>query len=613
MNNKFNSSIDFNVPARDLKEIAQRLVSVDSFFGVSGDEKRISEIFNDQIFFRGRLIPADSWENPGNLEEGLKGGWLFFYHSLAWIVPLRRKVKTDSKYSHKYLEIVLGWLHKYGMPPTPLPTQKDPGDYTWYDMSTAWRTMIIIGAVSMVGADKDLLAHLETHTRVLANNDYYAKVGNHALHQNFALISSSLILNRLDYFELALQRIDSLRAISIDSDGVSLEGAVGYHLFNIDWWLSMSSQLDVINDLIEQSVSIHVPDMRPFLHYSVAPDGKIVPLGDSVMSRGIYRNVIHEYPVDFVKYIESDPHLLYVLSKGAEGEPLKNTMRVFKDGFWFSRGGRFGINPDQQSHVSLKFGPGLSDRVHVHDDAGSITFYPNGSRLIEDSCLYGYYGGEKREFVKSNRAHNGIVVQDRKYYRSAISSLDFSSSSDDVDQAEVSVLSIEKTRWTRIVAHAFKSGLLYVQDHVVSNGAPFQQIFNLGDDFKVVRVSPGRADVQSSDGSRAVFFWLAEDTHIGVVRGAELPLMGWRSTFEGEIHPIDTVTAYFSSASDGEVQKIGVAILALDSGQSFSDISLEKVELRKKHTKFLINKSSEVIEMVVGFGGEDFRTKVLVD
>jgi len=51
----------------------------------------------------------------------------------------------------------------------------------------------------------------------------------------------------------------------------------------------------------------------------------------------------------------------------------------------------------------------------------------------------------------------------------------------------------------------------------------------------------------------------------------------------------------------------------LDSGQSFSDISLEKVELRKKHTKFLINKSSEVIEMVVGFGGEDFRTKVLVD
>lgn len=613
MNNKFNSSIDFNVPARDLKEIAQRLVSVDSFFGVSGDEKRISEIFNDQIFFRGRLIPADSWENPGNLEEGLKGGWRFFYHSLAWIVPLRRKVKTDSKYSHKYLEIVLGWLHKYGMPPTPLPTQKDPGDYTWYDMSTAWRTMIIIGAVSMVGADKDLLAHLETHTRVLANNDYYAKVGNHALHQNFALISSSLILNRLDYFELALQRIDSLRAISIDSDGVSLEGAVGYHLFNIDWWLSMSSQLDVINDLVEQSVSIHVPDMRPFLYYSVAPDGKIVPLGDSVMSRGIYRNVIHEYPVDFVKYIESDPHLLYVLSKGAEGEPLKNTMRVFKDGFWFSRGGRFGINPDQQSHVSLKFGPGLSDRVHVHDDAGSITFYPNGSRLIEDSCLYGYYGGEKREFVKSNRAHNGIVVQDRKYYRSAISSLDFSSSSDDVDQAEVSVLSIEKTRWTRIVAHAFKSGLLYVQDHVVSNGAPFQQIFNLGDDFKVVRVSPGRADVQSSDGSRAVFFWLAEDTHIGVVRGAELPLMGWRSTFEGEIHPIDTVTAYFSSASDGEVQKIGVAILALDSGQSFSDISLEKVELRKKHTKFLINKSSEVIEMVVGFGGEDFRTKVLVD
>ena len=613
MNKKSNSSICFNVPTQGLKEIAQRLVSVDSFFGISGDEKRISEIFDGQVFFRGRLIPADSWENPGNLEEGLRGGWRFFYHSLAWIVPLRRRVKTDSTYSEKYLEILLGWLNKYGVPPAPLPTQRDPGDYTWYDMSTAWRTMIIIGAVSMVGADKDLLAHLETHAHVLADNEYYAKIGNHALHQNFALISSSLLLNRLDYFELALQRIESLRAISIDSDGVSLEGAVGYHLFNIDWWLSMSSQLDVINDLVDKSISIHIPDMRPFLHYSVAPDGKIVPLGDSVMSRGPYRNVINEYPVDFVKYIESDPHLLYVLSRGEEGEPLENTMRVFKDGFWFSRGGRFGDNPNLHSHASLKFGPGLSDRVHVHDDSGSITFYPNGFRLIEDSCLYGYYGGEKREFVKSNRAHNGIIVKDRKYYRSAVSSLDFSSSSDNVDQAEISVLSIEKTRWTRIVAHAFRVGLLYVQDHVVSNGAPFQQIFNLGDDVKVVRVLPGRADVQSSDGFRAVFFWLAEDTHVGFFRGAESPLIGWRSTFEGEIHPIDTLAACFSSAPDGDVQKVGVAILALESGQEFSDISLEKVELRKKHTKFLINTSSEMIEMVVGFGGEDFRTKVLVD
>ncbi|WP_454007260.1 heparinase II/III domain-containing protein [Alcaligenes sp. Marseille-Q7550] len=454
---------------------------------------------------------------------------------------------------------------------------------------------------------------METHADVLANEEFYAKVGNHALHQNFALLSASIVLNRGDYLDLSLVRLEKLRAISIDDEGVSLEGSVGYHLFNIDWWLSMSAQLKVIDGLIENSISIDIPDMRPFLQYSIAPDGKIVPLGDSILSRGPYRNVINEYHVDFIKYIESDPNLLYVISCGQSGDPLPETMRVFSDGFWFSRGNRFDVSPRLHSHASLKFGPGLADRVHVHDDAGSITFYPNGVRLIDDSCLYGYYGGDKREFVKSNRAHNVIVVEDRKYYRSAVSVLDFSNSSSDFDQAEVNILSVEKTRWTRIVFHAYNNGLLYVQDHVVTNGAPFQQIFNLGDDFRVVRILPGRVEVQNSKGVRAIILWLEKNTSVGYYFGSESPLMGWRSTYEGEIHPISCVSANFSEVGEGEVKKIGAVILMLEPDDEFSGVYIESVELRKKTSKFVIKKSSKKMEIVVVFGGESFRSKILVD
>lgn len=457
-------------PDTDMRLVAAALFARDSFFAIPNPDARVTELLQRQIHFRKRLIGFDDWEAPDNLEASLHNSWKFYYHALVWLAPLRRIYRTvpDDRYRAVYLDNLRGWLARHGTPPDPLPTQKAPGDYTWYDMSTAWRTMVIIGAISMCSPEPDLMAHLARHADVLMDETYYPGVGNHALHLNFALMSAALILNRQDQLDLALGRTEALRRISIDDEGVALEGSANYHLFNMDWWLNMDHQLEQVSRFVDGIARITVPDMRPFLRAVVAPDGRIVPLGDSTMTRGLYRNVVNEYRDHLTAHIEDDPALLHALSCGLEGTPAPETMQVFSDGFWFSRSRRTDRDPRHQSHATIKFGPGLAERVHAHDDAGSITFYPRGIRLLEEGGMFGYYGGDKREFVKSNLAHNSVVVPGRKYYRSAVSPLLAARSSPDVDQAEVEVKALERTRWTRLAAHAHGQDLLVIQDLVAS-------------------------------------------------------------------------------------------------------------------------------------------------
>ncbi|RRY15842.1 hypothetical protein EGJ57_23640 [Brucella anthropi] len=496
------------------------------------------------------------------------------------------------------------WLDQFGAPPTPLPTAKAPGDYTWYDMSVAWRTMVIIGALSLVGRDEELFRHLATHAAALFSDDFYAGIGNHALHQDEALLSAALVLDRRDYFKTALQRLQALREKSVDDEGVSLEGAPAYHLFNLFWWRNTDRRLAIVNELVEETGIPEIPNMRPFLRYAIAPDGKLVPLGDTTLSNNPLVNIAADkYPQEFIQYLKMDPQLNFVMSRGLDGERLTETMKVFGDGYWFSRSNTPDRKSEEHSHASMRFGAGLATRVHAHDDAGSITFYPRGIRVIEDGGLFGYYGGEAREFVKSNLAHNVVVVPDRKYYRSAVSNLEHAASTADFDQATVSVTAIEKTKWSRIVAHAPDHDFIFVQDHVATGGAALYQQFNLGDSFDVVELRQGRVD--ASNGKENIsLIWFDPQQQLSLTKGRLSPRHGWRSTFEGEIHPVSCICAKYDKPEVDQVIKLAVVVLLLQPGEQFSQIAIHNVSFATKHTNFVIRRACIDIACRINLVGE---------
>lgn len=592
--------------AIDLQRLCRALCFGDALFVTPLDQERARQVLDGKIFFRKRLISANEWASPPNLEPGLHGSWKFYYHSLVWIDPLRRCYNAipDNDYLDKLLTELDFWLSQFGTPPDRLPTTKDPGDYTWYDMSVGWRTLIIIGALSLVGRNEQLIKHLEVHAAILCRDDFYAGVGNHALHQSDALLSAALVLNRKDYFTTAIERLRELRKISIDNEGVSLEGAPAYHLFNLFWWQNTDRRLALVSELAEAVDIPTIPDMRPFLRYAIAPDGKIIPLGDTTLSSSPFVNIAADkYPAEFIRYLESDVHLNFVMTRGLSGEPLPETMKVFEDGYWFSRGGDPNRRPEEQSHASLRFGPGMSTRVHAHDDAGSITFYPRGIRVIEDGGLFGYYGGAEREFVKSNIAHNGIIVSGRKYYRSATSKIEKSSSSGHFDQATVKVEAIEKTSWHRIVAHAPNYDFIFVQDHVTTTGAAFQQQFNLGDGFEIVGLQEGRVDASNGKANISLI-WLNPKQRIGLAKGQTNPLRGWRSTFEGELHPINCVFAATEAGEAERTAKLAVVVILLRPEESFGQIAVDNVSFGSKETKFRLRRLDSEFGCRINLSGD---------
>ena len=594
--------------------IAKILTVNDNLFTLPKDKTHLTEIINGKIYYRERFIEANEWEAPSNLEESLFPSWKFYYHSLCWLNPVYKYLRNrkNGEYEKFFITTVKAWLEKYGIPPVQLPTQLEPGDYTWYDMSVAWRTIIIISALALHPDDDFFIFYLKNHADALMTEEYYPGIGNHALHMNYALASAALVLNNYQFLKTAFDRIEKLKAISIDNEGVSLEGSASYHLFNMNWWKTLHLQLAKIYKLAIIKNKIIIPDMRSFLKNCIAPDGKIIPLGDSIMTKRAFQGLLKDYPRYFVDYLKKDAELVYALSMGEEGIPFHKTMYVFQDGYWFSRSQIDGLPSTKQSLAFIRFGYGLKERVHAHDDAGSILFYPNGVRILEDGGMYGYYGGKIREFVKSQKAHNTILFSEKKYYRSAYSEIKHAESGLFFDQAEISIKNIQHSVWTRIIAHAKNEKFLFIQDHIRTSSNFFTQLFNLGDGFNIVEILQNRINVEDDNGNKACFFWLCNNVKLDKEYGNENDFIGFRSTYEGEIHPIYTITARFDDIDNNRTDKIIVVILLLDKEDMFTDVQIVSYNLYSNHTKFVLKKNKRILYCDVFFGKEDNPSNIMV-
>lgn len=528
--------------------------------------------------------------NPKGISVAMRPNWFSVYHSLVWMLPLLSMAKTrgESLYLARMMALVRQWHECHGEAPNPLPTARNPGDYSWLDMSTAYRADVLAALyAALPQEDSEALLLLETllahHLAVLKSDAYYARIGNHALHQNNALLLLSLLYDDEEGIALAQGRMDTLVRESVDDEGVSLEGAPGYHILNLNWWEKTRKRWALAKEIRPELNSPFLPDMRPLLAYAVAPDADLVPIGDTPLDANStlirYRD---KFGARFIQELCANPEVDFALSGGRQGRQPDGTQKVFKDGYVFSRI-PFGDDRSRDSHCSLRFGPGLSARVHAHDDGGSVTYYPRGARLLEDGGMYGYYGGEYREFIKSPFAHNVVCADGMKYYRSAVNLLNAASSDPCGDFAQVEIKAIAQARWTRRLVHGRAFEFLLVEDVFDNASRGMYQNWNLGDGFGIVNLRKNRVDVTNGM-LNASFFWLCELSGLEVLTGSKNPLRGWRSGREGEIHPVSSLRASLA----GERVKIPVLILPLPSNADFDDLAVSEITLRSRSIRFSV-------------------------
>lgn len=580
----------------------------DGFSEAPDDEERAQALLRELVPYRTYRVPLSEWRDPSCIPLGLKANWLFSFHSLTFVESLRRRYdKTQEPLLlAAYVRYVADWVVRCGAVPEVLPTAKQPGDFRWYDMATANRSLVLISATRVLGLSPWLMAVLRTHRDVLLREGYYVPAGNHALHQSSALLALGMVLEDPASVRLAVDRIVALRLAKVDDDGVAMEGSLGYQFLNAHWWLQAVRRVEVARRVYPDLPRLDLPPMHRLMTHAVAPDGSLALLGDTTRgshpvlqnlqstNREEVGNFPHEYPLSFLQYIVSEPGLRFALTQGAEGEPPAECMAVFRDGYVFSRNhwGAASAKPPV-SLVTLRFGAGLAERVHGHDDAGAVTYYVGQVRILEDGGMFGYYGKQEREFVKKNAAHCTVMMPERKYYRKVHNELVCSETCPDGDIAQVFVRALQRARWHRTVIHGRAREFLVIQD-VLRTGEPLSaqeeawQLWQLGDGIEVDQVAPDRVDI-SGCGMRAVLFWLAAPRRIDVVSGQKDPWLGWRSTREGELHPIRTVRAAFS----GSPIKTTACLIPLLDGVDPGSVTLRKFANREKSTALVVRVAQE--------------------
>ena len=272
--------------------------------------------------------------------------------------------------------VALDWVDQnpFGDPDTP--------EEAWTDKVTGDRTpyvAYVLRAASCEGLltpaeQRTLLASLLQHGEVLASKRNYTR-DNHGLFADLGLARLTAFVPFADEAErwraLARERFETTLRRRL-SQGVWLEHSSAYQFLAIrplDSLLAVLGPDPELTDLRDE--------MRSAAAWFVKPDGEMTQFGDSNLE-----------PVP----------------DWAQGQAA-GTRAYFGAGFAFVR------EPGPAGDLGyLAVTDGFHNLTHKHADELSFELFDHGASIVSDTGLYHKDPGEIRDYVLSNRAHSGLVV-----------------------------------------------------------------------------------------------------------------------------------------------------------------------------------------------------------
>ena len=250
---------------------------------------------------------------------------------------------------------------------------------------------------------------LKKHAEFFYDDSNY-RLNNHGTMIDKALYIISLYLDNtsLRYRKKAITRLRDALKRNFSDKMVNLESSIAYHLFSMELFMSIEkSLLSRFNDScgINQS---SIENFVNFLIYSTKPDLYFPIIGD-----GHKQDIASLRYYSFYSYIEKNPLLKYLLTRGKSGHKPNKLFKVYqKEGFAFIRNSWDG----KASYISFISGSGNPDFVsHKHADDLSFTYFTKGKDIFIDSGTYTYEQGAMRSYFISALAHNTIVVDEKNY------------------------------------------------------------------------------------------------------------------------------------------------------------------------------------------------------
>jgi hypothetical protein len=431
--------------------------------------------------------------------------WLFQYHSLGFVLVLTDAWKQtgDAQYRDRAVYLLSSWLRSN-------PHGRPASDQAWEGHATALRALVLVCAAKYIGWTPWLTRGIELHGRVLADHRFYRGSNNPALNQGIALLDVGCALRRRDWSSLAALRLNRLVARSVDAQGVTNERAISYQIYNFVRYRLARARLRACKK--ELSAAFSRLDLMPrFLAHATQPDGRYVMIGDTSDQRAVrIRGTVAEFAA----------------TRGVRGPRPANEIAVYQAGYAFGRTGWGERVPiANETMFSFRFGP--SRRFHGHDDAGSVTLYGGGSRLLLDPGYRSYDQGSWRTFFQSAGAHNVVTVDG---YRPAPRGMKLVRSISEANSYEAVAVTTTRSpvRWSRRLIFSRSLGYLVVEDRLHSaRRRTFRQLWHLREDSRP-RVSGQRIRTRRSSGN-VVILQIRQLGKTRIVTGRMRPRQGWTS------------------------------------------------------------------------------------
>ena len=337
------------------------------------------------------------------------------YFDYTWDLGVAYWASGDSAYYRKFKELVLDWIEE-----NPLGHSDGWHPYTISRRVVNWiyaRAFFASRLVEDAQFHRRLLQSLHIQCAFLARNLEFHSGGNHLLANIRALLFGGVCLGGRraeQWIRRGLWLLHRELDEQVLADGGHFERSPMYHL------IAMKDLIECLVLLIDNGITVRpewrekLRAMAEFAEALLMPDGQMPLINDSARD------------------LMPDPHELIGTAKELGGAAVLFDRRVFSylllgsgqaavpqspeepatRSVALPDSGYFVLRSGGNSTLIIDGGPIGPDYLpaHAHADTLSFDFWLEGVAFIADSGVYEYAPGPWRDFFRSTRAHNTVVV-----------------------------------------------------------------------------------------------------------------------------------------------------------------------------------------------------------
>ncbi|WP_271394316.1 heparinase II/III domain-containing protein [Neomicrococcus lactis] len=321
-------------------------------------------------------------------------GWTLWFSSLRWIGPsIEAARKGDGRAFIKAETIIKDWIRDH---PVSWLSDLDDIEANTHRLNVliCFREVVMLrNGGTFPSSYQWLLDSLHLHAK--HNIARWSGAHNHGTSENRALLGLGCLINRRDYQEIAVSRVEEAYPYQMDAQGLSNEASPMYADYNYRLFRQvrdLMTRCGWTSTLVNNRLGL----MGDAIGHMVNGTGKFFQYGDTEVSN----------PVS-----PGTPGMLWAATNGQQGSHSTSRIRIFKAGPVFGRSSWGTRETGFANEVAwlLRGGTGKEKKAH-RGDLLQLLFTARGREIVIDAGHPGIVGAPWEPWGRGPLAHNTINI-----------------------------------------------------------------------------------------------------------------------------------------------------------------------------------------------------------